>query len=128
MRYTLEESHCIATWNMNNAFDAETITKVMLQCNISILFIQEPKMKITKVDAGFMNKALLKYGLKGYFSQHQFLIYNDATLGARVQDIKSDLEGRMITCYVQIGAITSNDYIKITGCYAIPQSDFIYED
>jgi hypothetical protein len=113
---------------MNNGFDADTIVKVMLQCNISILFIQEPKKKVTKIDTGFMNKALLKYGLKGYFSQHQFLIYNDATLGARVQDVKCELEGRMITCYVQIGVITSNDYIKITGCYAVPQGDFIYED
>jgi hypothetical protein len=128
MRYTTDGTHCIATWNMNNGFDADTIVKVMLQCTISIMFIQEPKKKVTKVDTGFMNKALLKYGLKGYFSQHQFLIYNDATLGARVQDVKCELEGRIITCYVQIGAITSKDYIKITGCYAVPQGDFIYED
>jgi hypothetical protein len=125
MRYTPDGTHCIATWNMNNGFDAETIVKVMLQCNISILFIQEPKKKVTKVDTGFMNRALLKYGLKAYFSQHQFLIYNDATLGARVQDVKCDLDGRIITCYVQIGEITSKNYIKITGCYAIPQGDFI---
>jgi hypothetical protein len=45
MRYTPDGTHCIATWNMNNGFDAETIVKVMLQCNISILFIQEPKKK-----------------------------------------------------------------------------------
>ena len=43
MRYIPDGTHCIATWNMNNGFDAETIVKVMLQCNISILFIQEPK-------------------------------------------------------------------------------------
>jgi hypothetical protein len=73
-----------------------------------------------------MNRALLKYGLKGYFSQHQFLIYNDATPGARVQDVKCDLAGRIITCYLQIGEITSKNNIKITGCYAIPRKVISY--
>ena len=128
MRYNPDGTHCIATWNINNGFNTQSIVKTMLHSNISILFLQEPKQLVTKIDAGFINKALLQYGLKGHFTKYQFMIYNEATLGARVQDVKSSLEGRLITCNVQVGNCTAKKYIKIIGCYAVPQGNKIYKD
>ena len=47
LKYCPDGTHCIATWNVNNCFHAESIVKVMLRCNISILVIQKPQHKPT---------------------------------------------------------------------------------
>ena len=82
MRYVPDGTHCIATWNANYGFDTKAIATIMLRCNISILFVQEPKAKVTDVDIGFISKGLMQYGLRGYCTRHQFMVYNEATLGA----------------------------------------------
>ena len=121
MRYNPDGTHCIATWNINNGFNTQSIIKTMLHSNISVLFLQEPKKIVTKIDAGFINKALLQFGLKGYFTKYQFMIYNEAVLGARVQEVQSSLEGRIITCNIQVGNATSNKFIRVIGCYDVPR-------
>ena len=128
MRYTPDGTHCIATWNVNNGFDTEAIAKLMLRGTISILFIQEPKQQVTDTDIGFINKGLMKYGLRGYCTRYQFLIYNETVLGARIENVTSQLEGRLITCDLQVHDATDNVFIKITGCYAVPQGDMTYKD
>ena len=65
MRYVPDGTHCIATWNANYGFDTKAIATIMLRCNISILFVQEPKAKVTDVDIGFISKGLMQYGLRG---------------------------------------------------------------
>ena len=120
--------HIIATWNIKNGFNTQSIVKAMLHSNISVLFLQEPKKIVTKIDAGFINKALLQYGLKGYFTKYQFMINKEATLGARVQEVQSSLEGRIITCNMQVGDVTSNKFIRVIGCYAVAQGNKIYKD
>ena len=88
MRYCPDGTHCVATWNENNCFNAETIVKIMLRRNISILVIQEPKHQhTTKTNGTFINKTLQKFGLKGFFSDFQYLIYNETAPGARVKGV-----------------------------------------
>ena len=98
MRYCPDGTHCIATWNVNNFFHAESVVKIMLRCNISILVIQEPQHPTTTTNKGkFIHKILQKYGLKGFFSNFHYLIYNEASHGARVKDFKRMIGGRIIT-------------------------------
>ena len=128
MRYVPDGTHCIATWNANNGFDTKAIATLMLRGSISILFIQEPKVKVTDVDIGFITKGLMQYGLRGYCTRYQFMIYNEAVLGARIDNVNSKLEGRLITCDLKINAAHDNKYINITGCYDVPQGNKIYAD
>ena len=94
MRYCPDGTHCVATWNVNNCFHTETVVKIMLRCNISILVIQEPKHQpTTKTNEIFKNKTLQKFGHKGFFSDFQYLIYNEATLGARGRDFSRMIGG-----------------------------------
>ena len=66
----------IATWNLNNGFTVEAISRVMIRGNISILFVQEPKKLFDEVDVAFTSRKLVSYGLKGYFAEFQYIIYN----------------------------------------------------
>ena len=128
MRYCPDGTHCIATWNVNNCFHAETIVKIMLRCNISILVLQEPKHAPTTVNnEKYINKTLQKYGLKGFFSDFQYLIFNEAALGARVKEFKSTIGGRIITFQLQIGDANSKDFINIIGCYGAAHGDHKYK-
>ena len=128
MRYCPDGTHCVATWNVNNYFHAETVVKIMLRCNMSILVIQEPKHKpTTKNNGTFINKTLQKFGLKGCFSDFQYLIYNEAALGARVKDFSRMIGGRIITFKLQIGDLNANQFINITGCYGAAQGDHKYK-
>ena len=78
----------------------------MLRCNISVLVLQEPKhAPTTDKNAKFINKTLQKYGLKGFFSDFQYLIYNEAALGARVKEFTRLIGGRIITFKLQIGDV-----------------------
>ena len=128
MRYCPDGTHCVATWNFNNCFHAETVVKIMLQCNISILVIQEPQHATTTANNGkFINKTLQKYGLIGYFSDFQDLIYNEAALGARLRNFKRMIGGRIITFRLQIGDVHGKNYINFTGCYGAAHGDHKYK-
>ena len=102
--------------------------KIMLRCNISILVIQETNHAPTTANNGkYINKTLQKYGLKGFFSDFQYLIYNEAALGARIKDFKSMIGGRIITFQLQIGDVNGKDFINITGCYGAAHGDHKYK-
>ena len=127
MRYCPDGTHCVATWNVNNCFHAETIVKIMLRCNISILIIQEPKhAPTTKTNEKFINKTLQKFGLRGFFSDFQYLIYNEAVLGARIKDFSKLVGGRVITFKLQIGNLNAKEFINFIGCYGAAHGNHKY--
>ena len=67
-------THGIGTWNVCNGFEAETIATLMLKCSLSILFIQEPRTEFKKFEIAYFKKTLISYGLKGYFTKHQYVL------------------------------------------------------
>ena len=66
--------------------------------------------------------------MKGYYSRYQLLIYNEALLGARVKNCKMELEGRLLTCDIQVGDVNDNKFLKPIGCYAVPQGNRVHAD
>ena len=121
-------THGIGTWNVCNGFEAETIATLMLRCSLSILFIQEPRKEFKEIEIAYSRKTLISYGIKGYFTKHQYVLYNEKALSSRVTNFKTEMEGRLIKCDLQIGPATENTFLRLFGCYAIPQGDKKYKD
>ena len=128
MRELPDLTHGFATWNVCNGFDANQILTIMLKCNLSVLFIQEPRSKFDEIEVGFSKKILLQHGIKAAFSKHQYLLFNERALGARISNIKTQMEGRLISCDLQIGPLSENTFIRLHGCYAVTQGNKLYKD
>jgi hypothetical protein len=111
-----------------NGFEADKIAGIMLRCNLSILTIQEPRATFDEIDIGFSKKVLLQHGIKGFFTKHQYFLYNERALGARISNLSAQMEGRLISCDLQIGPLEENTFIKIHGCYAVTQGNKKYKD
>ena len=86
MRELPDLTHGFATWNVCNGFEAEKIAEMMLRCSLSILTIQEPRSTFNEIDVGFSKKTLLQYGIKGFFTKNQYLLFNERALGARMSN------------------------------------------
>ena len=121
-------THGIGTWNVCNGFEAETIATLMLRCSLSILFIQEPRTEFKKTEVAYFKRTLISYGIKGYFTKHQYVLYNEKALSSRISNFEAELEGRLIKCDLQIGPLNDNTFLRLFGCYAVPQGDKKYED
>ena len=122
MRYMPMGTHSIITWNStNNCSQAETVARIMIRCNVSVAFIQEPRTQLTDESEEFIINELAKYGLKGYYTKFQFLIYNECLLGPLFRNIKKQMNGRILSCLIQVDEAQDNYFVKLTGCYAIPQ-------
>jgi hypothetical protein len=128
MRELPDLTHGFATWNVCNGFEPSQIATIMLRCNLSILFIQEPRATFNEIEVGFSKKILLQHGIKGTFTKHQYLLFNERALGARISNITTQMEGRLISCDLQIGPLSENTFIKLHGCYAVTQGDKLYKD
>jgi hypothetical protein len=90
MRELPDLTHGFATWNVCNGFEADKIAGIMLRCNLSILTIQEPRSTFNEIEVGFSKKVLLQHGIKGFFKKHQYFLFNERALGARVSKWKGD--------------------------------------
>jgi hypothetical protein len=77
MRELPDLTHGFATWNVCNGFEANQIATIMLKCNLSVLFIQEPRSTFNEIEIGFSKKILLQHGIKVTFSKHQYLLFNE---------------------------------------------------
>ena len=113
VRHLPDLTHGLATWNVCNGFEAETIATLMLKCSLSILCIQEPRMEFKNVEVAYSRKKLLEYGINGYFSRYQYILYNERALNARVANFQCQMEGRLISCDIQIGPAQENTFLRL---------------